>query len=323
MQNPATRPLVKSLMKVLSFLMGRRRKVVPKAMRKKVLMLVLQMLDLTNPTEVAIATYMTKNLVHGRGAADEFLLDWADVELVEVDGQGTLPCLREMTPNEMSDNADGSAEEHQASAVATTVEVAAERASEAAQEAVTQLGAAAATTGAMAVAEPLTMVELPMAKVISQAVARKRRREDASASALEVEQRLKGAKIHRAVTKKDRVQRGDVKPLHCRKGCTGRIELHADGTLDLEKACPVHMMLYSKEQQARRMRVHVTKLRGPVFGDYELPFDVPNGAMLVAWDEEDAAGLRLVVKPGVMVITRMGGRLIRRSAPALHRRTRR
>ena len=148
MQNPATRPLVKSLMKVLSFLMGRRRKVVPKAMRKKVLMLVLQMLDLTNPTEVAIATYMTKNLVHGRGAADEFLLDWADVELVEVDGQGTLPCLREMTPNEMSDNADGSAEEHQASAVATTVEVAAERASEAAQEAVTQLGAAAATTGA-------------------------------------------------------------------------------------------------------------------------------------------------------------------------------
>ena len=32
--NPVTRPLVKSLMKVLSFLMGRRRKVVPKAMEK-------------------------------------------------------------------------------------------------------------------------------------------------------------------------------------------------------------------------------------------------------------------------------------------------
>jgi hypothetical protein len=78
--NPATRPLVKSLMKVLSFLMGRRRKVVPKAMRKKVLMLVLQMLDLESPTEVAIATYMTKNLVHGRRAADELLLDWADVK---------------------------------------------------------------------------------------------------------------------------------------------------------------------------------------------------------------------------------------------------
>ena len=62
MLNPATRPLVKSLMKVLSFLMRRRRKLVPKAMRKQVLMLVLQMLDLKNPTEVAIATYMTKNL---------------------------------------------------------------------------------------------------------------------------------------------------------------------------------------------------------------------------------------------------------------------
>ena len=93
-QNPVTRPLVKSLMKVLSFLMGRRRKVVPKAMRRKVLMLVLQLLDLSNPAEVAIATYMTKNLVHGRRAADEFLLDWADVELVEVDGCGTTPCLK-------------------------------------------------------------------------------------------------------------------------------------------------------------------------------------------------------------------------------------
>ena len=84
-------------MKVLSFLMGRRCKVVPKAMRKKVLMLVLQMLDPKSPTEVAIATYMTKNLVHGRRAADEFLLDWADVEMVEVDGCGTMPWLREMT----------------------------------------------------------------------------------------------------------------------------------------------------------------------------------------------------------------------------------
>jgi hypothetical protein len=60
-------------MKVLAFLMGRRRKVMPKAMRKNVLMLVLQLLDLTNPSEVAIAVYMSKNLVHGRRAADEFL----------------------------------------------------------------------------------------------------------------------------------------------------------------------------------------------------------------------------------------------------------
>eukprot|EP00966_Prymnesium_polylepis_P049363 1142685-Prymnesium_polylepis.1 len=54
------------------------------------------MLDLKNPTEVAIATYMTKNLVHGRRAADELLLDWADVEMMEVDGRGTMPCQREM-----------------------------------------------------------------------------------------------------------------------------------------------------------------------------------------------------------------------------------
>jgi hypothetical protein len=119
--NPATRPLVKSLMKVLSFLMGRRRKVVPKAMRKKVLMLVLQMLDLKSPTEVAIATYMTKNLVHGRRAADEFLLDWADVEMVEVDGRGTMACLREMTAREMSEHVNGSVEERDAPAVATPI----------------------------------------------------------------------------------------------------------------------------------------------------------------------------------------------------------
>ena len=78
----------------------------------------------------------------------------------------------------------------------------------------------------------------------------------------------------------------------------------ANGTLDLEKACLVHMMLYSKEQQAGRMCVDVSKLRGPVFADYELIFDVPNGTILVAWDEQDAARLRLVVKAGVMVITR-------------------
>ena len=189
-------------MKVLSFLMGRRRKVVPKAMRKKVLMLVLQLLDLQSPTEVAIATYMTKNLVHGRRAADEFLLDWADVEMVEVDGRGTMPCLREMTAHEMSEHADGSVEERDAPAVATPTGAEAEPAIEAASEVATESGAAAALTGAMAVAEPLTRVDLPVAKVISQTVARKRRREEASASALEGEQRLKGAKIHRAVTKK-------------------------------------------------------------------------------------------------------------------------
>ena len=295
-------------MKVLSFLMGRRRKVVPKAMRRKVLMLVLQMLDLNNPTEVAIATYMTKNLVHGRRAADEFLLDWTDVDMVEVEGCGTMPCLREMTPGEMRESDDGSVEERDAPGSEGGGEAAAPESStapESAPDAATaESGAAAARFGAIAVAEPLTMVDLLVAKVVSGARARKRRREEASASAQEVELRLKGATIHRAVTKKDRVQRGDVKPLHCCKGCTGRIELLADGTLDVEKACPVHLMVYSKEQQARRMRVHVKELRGPVFADYELLFDVPNGAILVAWDEDDAARLRAVVKPGVMVITR-------------------
>ena len=304
--NPASRPLVKSLMKVLSFLMGRRRKVVPKAMRKKVLMLVLQLLDLSNPTEVAIATYMTKNLVHGRRAADEFLLDWADVEFVEVDGRGTMPCLREMTACEMRDSADEEREASVSEAGGAAAASGSDAAPESAPDAATaELAAAAAVpTGAMPVTEPLTMLDLPVAKVVSGTRARKLRREDASASAQKVELRLKGAKIHRGVTKKDRVQRGDVKPLHCCSGCTGRIELLADGTLNLEKACPVHMMLYSKEQQARRMRVHVDKLRGPVFADYELPFDVPNGAILVALDEDDAAQLRPVVKQGVMVVTR-------------------
>eukprot|EP00966_Prymnesium_polylepis_P260143 6009091-Prymnesium_polylepis.1 len=58
--------------------------------------------------------------------------------------------------------------------------------------------AAAAPTGASVLAEPLTMLDLPVAKVVSGARARKRRCEEASASALQVEQRLKGAKIHRA-----------------------------------------------------------------------------------------------------------------------------
>ena len=304
--NPASRPLVKSLMKVLSFLMGRRRKVVPKAMRKKVLMLVLQLLDLSNPTEVAIATYMTKNLVHGRRAADEFLLDWADVEFVEVDGRGTMPCLREMTAGEMRDSADEEREASVSEAGGAAAASGSDAAPESAPDAATaELAAAAAVpTGAMPVTEPLTMLDLPVAKVVSGTRARKLRREEASASAQKVELRLKGAKIHRGVTKKDRVQRGDVKPLHCCSGCTGRIELLADGTLNLEKACPVHMMLYSKEQQARRMRVHVDKLRGPVFADYELLFDVPNGAILVALDEDDAAQLRPVVKQGVVVVTR-------------------
>ena len=75
---------------------------------------------------------------------------------------------------------------------------------------------------------------------------------------------MKGAKIHRVVTKKDRVQRGDVKPLHCCTGCTGRIELLPDGSLDVGKACPVHLMLYSKEQQAARMGVPASKFEGPV-----------------------------------------------------------
>ena len=207
--NPASRPLVKSLMKVLSFLMGRRRKVVPKAMRKKVLMLVLQLLDLSNPTEVAIATYMTKNLVHGRRAADEFLLDWADVEFVEVDGRGTMPCLREMTAGEMRDSADEEREASVSEAGGAAAASGSDAAPESAPDAATaELAAAAAVpTGAMPVTEPLTMLDLPVAKVVSGTRARKLRREDASASAQKVELRLKGAKIHRGVTKKDRVQR--------------------------------------------------------------------------------------------------------------------
>lgn len=108
-----------------------------------------------------------------------------------------------MTPHEMSEHAaDGALEQRDTPAVATPIGPEAEASSEAASEVATESGAAAALTGAIA------MVDLPVAKVISQAVARKRLREQASASALEVELRLKGAKIHRAVTKKDRVQRG-------------------------------------------------------------------------------------------------------------------
>ena len=45
--------------------------------------------------------YMIKNLVRGNRAADEFLLDWEDIELVAAeDGTGTVPALHEMTAEE-------------------------------------------------------------------------------------------------------------------------------------------------------------------------------------------------------------------------------
>eukprot|EP00325_Prymnesiales_sp_UTEX-LB-985_P031630 CAMPEP_0174726114 /NCGR_PEP_ID=MMETSP1094-20130205/47068_1 /TAXON_ID=156173 /ORGANISM="Chrysochromulina brevifilum, Strain UTEX LB 985" /LENGTH=93 /DNA_ID=CAMNT_0015927633 /DNA_START=366 /DNA_END=645 /DNA_ORIENTATION=- len=77
-------------------------------MRKKVLMLVLKMLDLKNPSEVAIAMYMTKTYdeVHSRRAADEFLLHWADIELVESMGKAQCHALREMTAAEERQAAD-------------------------------------------------------------------------------------------------------------------------------------------------------------------------------------------------------------------------
>ena len=53
------------------------------------------------------------------------------------------------------------------------------------------------------------------------------------------------------------------------------------------------------------MGVHVKKLRGPVFADYELLHDVPNGAILVGWDKADAVRLRFSVKSGVMVVARV------------------
>lgn len=265
MQNPATRPLVKSLMRVLSFLMGRRRVHVPKALRKQVLMLVLELLDLRNPTEVAVATYMTKNLVRGNRAADEFLLDWEDIEAVpSTDGASTLPALREMTPAEA-----GEAEE-----CIEEPEIEESKQEEQATEETYDAGALRSATGDGVLAAARAAIVSARAEVSAvqaemeetapptAAAARKRRCEAASSAALETEARLKGVKMFRVVTKKDRVQRGRVRPLHCCSGCTGKLELAADGSLDVSKACPVHMMLYSKEQQARRVRVEVKKLRG-------------------------------------------------------------
>ena len=46
------------------------------------------------------------------------------------------------------------------------------------------------------------------------------------------------------LTKVDRLQRGETKPLQCTSGCTGRLELTEDGAIDVGALCPVHLLLY-------------------------------------------------------------------------------
>ena len=64
------------------------------------------------------------------------------------------------------------------------------------------------------------------------------------------------------LTKTDRLQRGETKPLQCVTGCTGKLECTAKGTIDAERVCPAHLLLYAKELWAQILNVAVENVKG-------------------------------------------------------------
>eukprot|EP00966_Prymnesium_polylepis_P271110 6263064-Prymnesium_polylepis.2 len=60
-------------------MMGRARAHTPKLLKKEYVYAVQSQVDLDATDEVIMCAYMTKNIVHGTRAADEWLLDWLDV----------------------------------------------------------------------------------------------------------------------------------------------------------------------------------------------------------------------------------------------------
>ena len=75
--------------------------------------------------------------------------------------------------------------------------------------------------------------------------------------------------------------------LQCRSDCTGELVLKKDGSIDGERACPVHYLLEAKKMWEEKLKLKPPmKLEEAVYADYVLWEDVPRGATVVAADDE-------------------------------------
>ena len=114
--------------------------------------------------------------------------------------------------------------------------------------------------------------------------------------------RVVGLTTDVGLTKVDRLQRGETKPLQCLSGCEGMLQLNDDGELDLASACPVHLLLAAKEKWAEALNVEVDDMEGGLFADYYRFEDVPAGMTLVAVDANSPA-YNAKPKAAVKIIT--------------------
>ena len=110
------------------------------------------------------------------------------------------------------------------------------------------------------------------------------------------------------LTKTDRLQMGKTKPLQCCSECTGKVELNADGSLNVCKLCPAHLLEASREKWAEELDVSVKDVQGAVFADM-VRFDdmgkhvLQPGDTLVA-KNEDTPAYSARPKAPVLIITK-------------------
>ena len=71
--------MVKDTLKALSFIMGRRRKYVPKALSASIVKSVMPAVVVTDASEMTAAAQMVREFVLGQRAADQFLSDWDEI----------------------------------------------------------------------------------------------------------------------------------------------------------------------------------------------------------------------------------------------------
>ena len=110
------------------------------------------------------------------------------------------------------------------------------------------------------------------------------------------------------LTKTDRLQMGKTKPLQCCSECTGKVELNADGSLNVCKLCPAHLLEASREKWAEELDVSVEDVQGAVFADMVRFDDVGKhvlqpGDTLVARNE-DSPAYSARPKAPVLIITK-------------------
>ena len=85
--NPAESAMVKDTLKALSFILGRRRKYVPKALSASIVKSVMPAVVVTNASEMTAAAQMVREFVLGQRAADQFLSDWDEISI-----EKQVPC---------------------------------------------------------------------------------------------------------------------------------------------------------------------------------------------------------------------------------------